>query len=181
MSSSIKELLRETIRHANECGALSQGELQNIIDFDPHPEYLEAMQPFCYPSEFEVHKKPDFCEFEQRLGIELHPDIREYFSSFWSASVMTMNRKSVSQFQSNHETWLLLLTCPADLNQLAKETQDINSELGLSGNGIWVPIARKLDGLKLVVNNETGKVGALGYYPIPVDVTAASICAFLTP
>lgn len=161
---------------------ITECELDKIIAFDPHEEYLAEVGLCFFVERFDMHKKVDFSQLESELGIKLHPSVVEYFSCFWSPSVKIVNEKSASDSYPAPEMYMDFFKSPEAVDTLQQTIARLTSAFSdaeLEGE-LYVPIGSKQDGWLIAVNNNTGAVALLGHDPLGIEIKAASIYDFFS-
>lgn len=181
--TSMKDILQAVFKkegNGEEVGFLSKGELTDIIAFDDHDEYKNAIDPFTYPDVLSMHKKIDFLALETTLRVKLHASIIEYFSCFWADYIQIRNKKAVSDHHSNIEMDMTFLSCPSNIEQLKEKIDELNNDLYDIDDVLYIPIGRKMDGWKIAVNNNDGAVYVVGYHSYNMQKKANSIRDFFS-
>ncbi|MBB1315896.1 MULTISPECIES: SecY-interacting protein Syd [Aliivibrio] len=177
---SMKDLLLNVFRrdgNSEEIGIITKNELEGIIAFDPHEDYIAELDSYMFPDSLTMYKKVDFSDLENALGIELHESIVEYYSCFWSGFVQIKNTKAISSQHSNSEMCMEFLTCPENVTKLQGRIETLKSDL-FDIDTVYIPIGRKMDGWLIAVNNDTGSVAVVGHNSLSLETKAESIYEF---
>ncbi len=177
----MKDLLLSVFRNddnGEEIGVITKSELEGIIAFDPHDDYIAELDSYMFLDCLTMHKKVDFSDLEKALGIKLHESIVEYYSCFWSGFVKIRNTKAISTQHSTPEMYMEFLTCPENVIKLQDRVETLKSDLFDIDKTVYIPIGRKMDGWLIAVNNDTGSVAVVGHDSLSLETKAKSIYEF---
>ncbi|WP_145409963.1 SecY-interacting protein Syd [Paenibacillus xylanexedens] len=90
----------------------------------------------------------DFSEVKNEYNIELHPDIKEYFNSYWFL-----------ELTGRYEDYSVILEPVVPGIGLRDFYRNLKEHHHSHGNQLkYIPIGFEADGLIILVDNETGKV-----------------------
>ncbi|MDM5186242.1 SecY-interacting protein Syd [Bacillus sp. DX4.1] len=95
----------------------------------------------------EKNEYHDFKEFEEKLNVILHPDIKEYFNSFWFLEMIGW----IEDYNIN-----LFPVAPGVEPYLFMER--VQEYLLKERETIYIPIGFESNGMLLVINNNTGEI-----------------------
>lgn len=175
----MKEFLEKIFKREGsfeESDILLSCQVDSIKSFDPKYKDLERSDIDMY---LDIKKKPDFSRLENKNGITLRQELKEYWSQFWCPSFTMTNKKAITELHDSDKIFVNLLGSPDDLLEISEDIEMYTEEMNEMGfEGIFVPIAFKDDGWNILFNNENGCIYIQEHDPIQALKIAESIKDF---
>lgn len=148
---------------------LKEYDIKNIMEYDKD---IDQLQKTAIPGWLEMSKKPDFKFVEEKLGVKLHEDIKEFFSIWWGGTIDALSHKVVEDKLSTKKMYFEFLKSPSAIENIINECVEFNDD-------IFITIGGKEEGWKIVVNNNDGSVHLLEHDPPILNKMSASISEFI--
>ena len=109
-----------------------------------------------------IVKKPDFNIFKERFCVELHEDMKDFWSQYWCPSFSVLNKKAITNNHSDNFVYVNLLSSPSMLELTIEDielySEEMNEENDSFDGAIFLPIAFKTDGWVILFNNNNGSI-----------------------
>ena len=156
---------------------LDEDELECIIEFDPHEEYITRLNLLNDPGVNRgllyhgygngplllMHKKIDMSYFEEKFHVKLHSSIVEYFTSCWANYVEVETTKldlllEDLGYVGDYGVNLKLFSSPNGLFDLCSNIEDPEHY-----DAMYIPIGYVGESDVIAVNNENGFVVCIGH------------------